>query len=159
VTLRRAAEADCELLWRWANDPVARSASFDSRSISWSNHVAWFRAQRNDPRSRIYVIEESARPVGVIRFERRDSGEAIVSINIAPDERGRGLGAEALRQGCTRVFEEDAVSSVIAYIKSDNVASMRTFSQAGFTDIGPTRVRDAQAVTMQWTPHGGPADR
>lgn len=151
VALRPVVEADCELLWRWANDPVARDASFDSRSISWSDHVNWFRARRTDPRSRIYVIEVSDQPVGVVRFERSTDGEAVVSVNIAPAARGRGLGPKALRQACTRVAEEDAVSSVIAYIKVDNVASVRAFAQAGFVRTGSTVIREAPATVMRWT--------
>lgn len=149
--MRPAARDDCELLWRWANDPLARAASFDSRQIEWDEHVAWFQARLNDDSSRIYVVEESAQAVGVLRFELEERGNAVVSINIAPDARGRGLGPVALRQGCALVSERDAVTSVTAYIKADNVASRRAFDQAGFVLAGEVTLGDNAAVVTHWT--------
>jgi len=151
VKLRPVVDADCKLLWRWANDPTARAASFDPRPIAWGEHVAWFRARRSDGHSRIYVIEDSGQPVGVVRFALEGPGEAVVSINIAPAARGRGIGPDALRQACALVFEEDAVSAVTAYIKPENAASLRAFEQAGFAHTGSTAREDETAMVMRWT--------
>jgi RimJ/RimL family protein N-acetyltransferase len=152
LKLRPAADADCELLWHWANDPVARAASFHDRTIPWSEHVEWFAARQSDPRSRIYVIEDSDRPVGVLRFDLEDQ-EATVSLNIAPTFRGRGIGQEALRRGCALIAEQGAVESLTAHIKPDNAASLRAFEQAGFVQVGSTAVNGADALVLRRGPH------
>jgi RimJ/RimL family protein N-acetyltransferase len=152
LDLRPVAEADCELLWDWANDPVARSASFDSRPIAWREHVEWFRAQQRDTRNRMYVIEESSRPVGIVRFAPSDDRAVVVSVNVAASARGRGIGPRALRQACALVAADVDVSSVVALIKPDNAPSLRAFEQAGFVHSGRAAVRDQEAVVMRWTP-------
>lgn len=151
LTLRPAADADCERLWTWANDPVARTASFRSRPIEWDEHVSWFRARREDPSSRIYVVEESGDAVGVVRFELDGSGDAVVSVNVAPSARGRGLGPRALRQACALVADDEAVATVTAYIKPENTASLRAFDQAGFACTGPGAIEGTEAVVMTWS--------
>jgi RimJ/RimL family protein N-acetyltransferase len=152
LRLRPAADADCELLWHWANDPAARAASFHNRTIPWSEHVEWFEARQSDPRSRIYVIEESDRPVGVLRFDLEGRG-ATISLNIAPTSRGRGIGQEALRRGCALIAEQGAVESLTAYIKPDNTASLRAFEQTGFVQVGSTEVNGADALVLRRRSH------
>lgn len=151
VDLRPVLDSDCEILWQWANDPIARAASFDPRPISWTEHEAWFQARRSDDHGRMYIVEESGRPVGVVRFALEGPGEAVVSINIAPVARGRGLGPEALRRACARIFADGAASSITAFIKRDNPASLRAFEQAGFARIDRDAADDTSAVVMRWT--------
>lgn len=149
MRLRPVVESDCELLWYWANDEAARTASFDARPIAWGEHVSWFRERLNDGRSRIYVIETADGPVGVVRFALAAPSEAVVSVNIAAAARGRGLGPEALRRACALVFEADAISVVTAYIKPDNAASLRAFEHAGFVHAGTTVIGNAEAIVMR----------
>jgi UDP-2,4-diacetamido-2,4,6-trideoxy-beta-L-altropyranose hydrolase len=151
LTLRVAGGDDLELLWRWANDPVARAASFRSRPIEWDEHVAWFDARTRDPASRIYIIEAGGESSGVLRFDLDGPARAVVSINIAPEARGRGLGPDALREGCALVSADDAVSSVTAYIKPDNAASLRTFERSGFVRSGSTMIEGDEAAVLEWT--------
>jgi RimJ/RimL family protein N-acetyltransferase len=89
--------------------------------------------------------------VGVVRFELEGEGQAVVSINIAPEARGRGIGQTALLQACERVSDEDGVSSVTAHIKPDNAASLRAFEQADFVRTGSTTIEDTLAVKLEWT--------
>ena len=42
MRFRRATQKDCELLWKWANDPVTRDNSFSPAKISWDEHRDWF---------------------------------------------------------------------------------------------------------------------
>ena len=141
-----------ERLWTWANDPAARAASFRSVPIPWEDHVAWFRARRDDERSRIYVVEDAGEPVGVVRFDFDDEAGAVVSVNLVPATRGRGLGPLALRQACRLVAEAAAVESVTAYIKPENKASVRAFEHAQFVPAGTTTIEGAQALVLTWTP-------
>lgn len=152
LTLRPVAEEDCELLWTWANDPAARAASFRSAPIPWEDHVAWFQTRLRAASSRLYLIEDSGHPVGVVRFDFEADGAAVVSINLAPEARGRRIGPVALRQACELVSQKGGIKSVIAYIKPENVASVRAFEHAHFVPAGSTAIEGSQALVLTWTP-------
>jgi len=51
LVLRRVEEADCSLLWEWANEPEVRSASFSSTPIAWDEHREWFTKKLGDERA------------------------------------------------------------------------------------------------------------
>src|SRR5690606_32802006 len=69
VSFRNATESDARLLWEWANDPVARAASFSSAPIPWEEHEGWFRRRlvQGDP---LYLaVDDHQMPLGVVRFD------------------------------------------------------------------------------------------
>jgi UDP-2,4-diacetamido-2,4,6-trideoxy-beta-L-altropyranose hydrolase len=39
ITLKRATQEDCRLIWKWANDPDVRAASFSSKPIPYDTHT------------------------------------------------------------------------------------------------------------------------
>jgi RimJ/RimL family protein N-acetyltransferase len=149
-TIRAASVADRELLWRWANDPDARAASFDTERIPWETHVAWLDAKLADPASRIYVVGEGNMPKAVVRFEGNDEGVAVVSIVVDPGERGRGLGTRALRLSCRSAARELSLHRVDAYIRHANGASITAFERAGFLHVAESGRLDA--TKMVWHP-------
>jgi RimJ/RimL family protein N-acetyltransferase len=156
VELREVDDGDCELLWRWANDRSVREASFDPSPIPWEDHVDWFRRARADAARPMYVaLQDGDEPVGVVRFELDEERVAVVSINLVPHARGRGIGTRALRLACARMSRDAGVAAVLAYIKPDNVASRRSFARAGFVPAGEAEVRGSPAVVMRWGPERG----
>jgi UDP-2,4-diacetamido-2,4,6-trideoxy-beta-L-altropyranose hydrolase len=149
LKIRSETDDDCRLLWEWANDPGVRSAAFSSDPVAWEEHVAWFRSKRADPRCRLYILSDQVdRPVGQVRLDLQDDGSAVVTISIAPEHRGRGYGAEALRLACERFFATAEAERAVAYVKPDNLASLRAFDKAGFTRQGTRRIKGHDAVLM-----------
>lgn len=147
--IRSETDDDCRLLWQWANDADVRNSSFGSTPIPWEEHVAWFRRKRGDPNCHMYVLSDrNGHPFGQVRFDIRDDGSAEVHISIERDQRGRGLGAEALRLACTRFFTAADVQQIVAHIKPENVPSIRAFEKAGFVHQGMKRVKGHKAVHM-----------
>lgn len=150
---RPVGDEDCQLLWEWANDPTVRASAFNSRPITWEEHVAWFRSRRNNPNCYMcLVLDNEGIPVGQVRLDVGVDGRAEVAISIAPDRRGRGYGAEALCLVCRRFREVRDISEVVGYIKPDNTASIRAFEKAGFVSHGRTQVRGHEAIRMFWRP-------
>lgn len=148
-TLRPVGEDDVLRLWEWSNDPEVRRQSFDEAPIDWTDHVSWFAARLQDPRSSMFVIESPAGdPVGVVRFAADEGGSAVVSIAISSDARGAGLGNKAIRAACLQMRNK-GVSRVYAFIKPDNAASIGAFTRAGFTPSA-TRTR-AGALAFEWS--------
>lgn len=146
VRLQRVKPEDCRLLWEWANLPEVRAMSFETAPIPWESHQQWFNRKLQDPRCYFFLIlDAESRPVGQIRLEEEQPGEATVSLSLAPAARGRGLGPQVLRLAAGELFRTTPVRCVHAYIKPDNQRSIRAFQKAGFRRVGQTRVKGQPA--------------
>ncbi len=157
VTLRPVTAADCRLVWEWANDADTRAASFSSEPIPWTQHVAWFEARLADPQHRSYIALDAAaapaaQPVGQIRYQITGD-EATVSVVLAPARRGRGYGSEIIRQGSHRLFADTQVRLIHAYIKPDNLASVRAFERTGFTHADTMTIGPVTSTAPQTALH------
>ena len=131
VRLRRATRRDAYCLWHWANDPSTRAASFHSDRISWEDHVEWLQARLGDPATALLVGITSQGAVGQVRFDKRDGVDEI-SIGVAPEQRGLGIGRLLLRAALRWHARVQPRRPVRARVKSENAASRRMFAGAGF---------------------------
>ena len=148
LALRRAVSADAEILWEWSNDPTTRAQSFQSAPIPLDSHVRWFEARLGDPACHFWVAEACGRvPVGCIRFDA-DQDAAVVSLNLAPGYRGRGIGRQLLQLACRQFFRTSSAAAIRALIKSGNTASIRTFLSCGFHITSETTMPDAPVLEM-----------
>jgi RimJ/RimL family protein N-acetyltransferase len=145
LTLRLVQASDCRLIWDWANDITTRAVSFNAEPIPWENHTLWFAAKLADPRCLFYIAEHAATPIGQIRYEITEQ-TAIVSIGLAPNQRGRGYGRQIIRLAAQQLFKTTQVKLIHAYIKPDNSASVHAFSQAGFSNNGAITVKGQPAL-------------
>ncbi len=150
LSLRLVRESDCRLLFAWADDPVARAASFHSAAISWENHSRWFAERLQDPQSVIYIGENAAdEPVGLVRFQIKGES-ALLSVNVAPEFRGQGWGKELIAFSTRALVRAYSVRRVNALVKPDNQASVRLFEASGFRRAGKERVADEDALLFTW---------
>lgn len=132
ICLRPVSHSDIELLWEWANDPETRKNSFDSAKIPWEEHRTWCQKKLSDESCRIWIASTGGNaPVGYIRFDGKES-EATISLTVAPNARGKGYGTKIIQQACDRLFAESQFRLVHAYIKPNNIASVKVFEAAGF---------------------------
>ncbi len=147
LTLRRVREEDCRLLWEWANDPQVRAAASSSDPISWEDHVKWFASKLNDPNCIIFVaLDNDGASVGQIRFDITDEREAEIDVNIDRKRRGLGYGTLLIDKGVEEIFRTTSVRIVHAFIKPDNVSSIRAFEKVKFKKIGLKAVRGHTAI-------------
>jgi UDP-2,4-diacetamido-2,4,6-trideoxy-beta-L-altropyranose hydrolase len=132
IWVRPVSDSDIELLWEWANDPVTRQNSFDSAKIPWEEHSAWCQKKLFDADCRLWIASNGGSAlVGCVRFDCEES-EATISLTLAPSARGKGYGAKIIQQACDRLFADSSVRLVHAYIKPNNIASVKVFEAAGF---------------------------
>jgi UDP-2,4-diacetamido-2,4,6-trideoxy-beta-L-altropyranose hydrolase len=165
LRLRRARIDDMRLLWEWANDPDVRAASFSSATIPWETHVAWFteklgldvkvtpekpRPEEKPGRKRSLILiaeNENATPLGQIRFDVRQDGEWEVDVSVDQSMRRRGMASQIIRLGVQTLVKESGNVRVHAFVKAENVASVKAFERASFmrmrTDTETGRSRDA----------------
>ena len=136
VTLRRVGLEDCRLIWEWANDPAARSASFSSAPIPWEMHRQWFTELLASPTCLYYLaLDNQGRRIGQIRYSLSAS-EAVISVSLAKEARGQGYGTAIIMRGSEQCFADSEVGRIRAYIKLGNDTSARAFLNAGFADVG-----------------------
>lgn len=132
LRFRKAAMADCGTILLWRNDPVTRKFSIkNTKVIPYSEHLKWYKKAIRDPKRKLLMVEAGKQRIGVIRFDISD-GAAEASINLAPNQRGKGHGRKILREGCLRAFDDYRVAKIFAQIKKENVGSINAFRTAGF---------------------------
>ena len=134
MSLRPAAATDCERVWVWRNDQETREASFESAPIPWDVHERWFNDALHRRDRRLFVIVADKMLVGTARLDVVER-EAAVSIHLAREWRGRGVGSRALCVLAELAERELDIDHLVASVKPDNHASLAAFAKAGFDRV------------------------
>lgn len=145
VTLRPAAAADCESIWRWRNAGFVLQGSKTPDPISWPDHCAWFESALRNPSRRLLIGEAGGEPVGVLRFDLAKD-EATASVYLTAQGRGRGIGPELLVEG--QIWLRSNAPHVVrikAEIRGTNDASIEAFKAARYRRTGELYVRELKA--------------
>lgn len=146
IPLRAACRDDCGLIFRWANDPDCRAASFSTGLIPWEEHVRWFEGKLADPDCTLFIaLDQKSSPMGQVRFEVKGK-VAVISVSIDPCIRGQGMGSLMVLRAAEEIFKRRPISLVNAFIKPENQRSIRAFEKAGFTLAGQEVVKGCQAL-------------
>lgn len=129
-----AEESDVDILFSWANNNTVRENSYNSQLIRYSQHVKWFNEKINSGTCDIYIFRnEQNIPVGYVRMEKDITKmEALVGIAVDADERGKGYSGEMLQTASLDFFKRYPGYNILAFIMKKNVASYRTFINAGY---------------------------
>ena len=143
VTLRRADLTDRERVYEYNFASDVRAVSGSPNTVSYSDHVRWFSTRIIDPSSPIWIVEQYGEPVGTVRIDARDGVNAKISIALAQNARGHGIGRKAIELACTKWG-----GAVVAEIHESNARSHTCFTACGFAKIGK---RDAFDVYL-WSP-------
>jgi len=130
--LRKVIMADKELLLLWANDSETRKWSFNSNTITPSEHKKWFKNKLNSPNVLMLMLEYENRPAGLVRLER-DDDEVVLNYVIAPEERGQGLASNMLEMAMDMKEDYWGNIKILAYTLPENIASEKSLEKAGFT--------------------------
>lgn len=146
LRIRKASKEDCGLIWKWANDPETRRASFSSGPISWEEHVKWFFNKLQDPNCFFFMaldIHDDA--IGSVRFDLADN-MATINVNIRPDLRRAGYGMSLIKKSVELLRIDEGVKSMHAFIKPNNDASINLFEKLRFKHIGVETVKGCPAL-------------
>ena len=142
VTLRRARDDDAERFLEWRNDTEAVRFSVSGRPVTGEEHAAVVHAARDGAgqhRVHLWVAEEGREP----RWDRSVSiggdGVGVVSIAVAPEHRGRGIGSEMLRAMAAKLPMRSDGAHVPSLLHPDNVPSLRAFEAGGLSPDGGNR--------------------
>jgi RimJ/RimL family protein N-acetyltransferase len=148
VRLRPAQAADGDRLWQWRNEPTTRQASLNTAEVSLEDHLRWLAGQLDSPDVALFIVEEATHgaPCGQVRLDRVAGGDAVVSLSIASEWRGRGLGVAALRALLEPSNRPFWARRLLAVIRLSNEASRRAFERAGFVGPHPAAIGALAAV-------------
>ena len=130
MNLRPATSTDMYTIFQWRNRADIIENSTLEREVPWEEHTRWYARVLTDSSQAMYIIE-APRPVGQIRFDQLEGHVCQVGIYLLPEHQGRGLGVEALKQGCATIASTWAMP-ILAFVRYGNDNSIKAFTKAGF---------------------------
>ncbi len=151
LNYRRAEPEDVLLIYEWANDKVSRENSYFTEAIPLETHKAWFTKKLADPASMIFIAEYNGEPAGMIRYDVLED-HAVAGISVAERFRGKGLAPEFLKGTARLYFEKNSVP-VEAFIKTKNLASVKSFEKAGYKKTREEVVHGADSFIYKLEKH------
>lgn len=151
LSLRPAAADDCELVWQWANDPETRANSIRVERISWQEHVAWYDRMLAASDRELLIGERQGVSVGNLRLDWLDTSTVEVSITVAPDHRGSGVGRRLLQAVLDRLGVQSPGTTVVALVRRHNEPSLRLFRTLGFEPSELTHRGGSDVMALERT--------
>jgi RimJ/RimL family protein N-acetyltransferase len=132
LVIREATKDDAQLYFDWANDPAVRKMAFHQEPIPWENHVKWFNAKLASKTSHLFLCYQQKLPIGQVRFDIIDGGDAEIDISIAKEFRGGGLGKQMLQSAIEYESKTNGIHSFVSEVKEENISSQRMFLAVEF---------------------------
>lgn len=149
---------DVALLTRWDDDPDV-AAAIGGRGADWCD---WPAELIRDVRWReLLIVENDGRPIGFVQLidahEEEshywgdiESGTWALDIWIgSPHDRGRGLGAEAMKLALGRVFGRHGAHTVVIDPVVDNHRAIAFYEHLGFERVGVRKFGDDECLVMR----------
>ena len=138
LSLSDATEADCDFIFRLANDPSVRANSFSTDPIPYENHLKWYSKTLKSTETKLLIILWDQQQIGQLRIDinRGKSNEiaGIISFSLVKEWRGRGIGTQILLFLQEHIHEHfPEIEILIGKVKPNNIASEKAFLKANFT--------------------------
>jgi UDP-2,4-diacetamido-2,4,6-trideoxy-beta-L-altropyranose hydrolase len=132
VAARSVHLGDAKLLYRWQCHPETRKHSFNTSIPSWDEHCAWLEGNLANCSVALFVIDINDRPCSCLRLDWSERGRAEVSIYVAPNSHGLGVGTKSLSM-LRRMYPSLIID---ARILLENHASIKLFKKCNFVQEG-----------------------
>lgn len=139
----RPVEEHARQVMVWRNDADSLAMFYHREPKVWDTFWPEFRdAYFDQPMLPPLFVRADGERVAFLRYRpcRHPEGAGgrcvDVSVNMAPEARGRGFGKEVLRLGSEYLRRVAGVDSVVAEVRIENERSRRAFAAAGFRLVG-----------------------
>ena len=133
MELRFATTDDCRMVFEWRNQEEVYRYSFSPEPVTWEEHRIWFAGSLQNPFCDLLIAEYDGVPCGVIRFDLTDdSSQAEVSVYLATNFQGRGLGMQLLKAAEVWLHANRCITRLLAKVREENIASRKMFQRSGF---------------------------
>lgn len=147
VKFRKATLEDSRLIFDWSNDDLVRQNSFNSAKLIFENHNQWFSNKLKDKEQIFLIALVDNIEAGLVRFTI-ETEYTIVGISISKPYRGKQLAVKFLIASAQEYFKTNTLP-ILAYIKKDNIASVKSFENAGYLFLKETKVNEHSSVIYQ----------
>ena len=148
LKFRKAKEEDVDLIFNWSNDPLVRQFSYNQEQIVYKDHMKWFNSKIKDNNASFYIfINELDEEIGLVRIEINNN-EVIIGILIDKKQRGKSYATKMLTMASDHFYCHNPLKSITAYIKKDNIASIKSFTKAGFVYSEELKVNNIPSVKL-----------
>lgn len=133
VFLSRASLDDIERIYQWQCHPETRKYALNPHIPTWEEHKAWMTNKLQSAGDYYYMVIDRVNnhKVGVVRLDRMDQAEYLVSIFIDPQHYGKGIARKAL--AALDSLHSDV--TLHATVLKENLASQNLFQKAGYQKI------------------------
>jgi RimJ/RimL family protein N-acetyltransferase len=132
INIRKADISDIDTYFKWANEESVRILSFNSEKISYEEHIKWFNNQLLDENCFMFIFS-SIIDFGQVRIHKISNNDAVISISIDENFRGKGFGVQMLMMSIELFRKSFPLVIINAYIKVENIASKIIFEKSGFS--------------------------
>jgi deoxyribonuclease IV len=137
-----------------SNEDDVRHNSINVGKITWDNHVIWFNEKISSKDCCYFVVKnEQDNFVGQVRFDKVDAEQeaCVISVSLRKEFRGKGLGTTVLVEGAKQLFKNSETKKIYAYIKPENMPSIKAFRKVGYAIIGQTILNDVEFLKLEYT--------
>jgi RimJ/RimL family protein N-acetyltransferase len=144
VALEPLRDSDSDRLFGWINDRELVLLSSDFAPVSRDDHDAWFERIRLAEDVEIFGIRRVGDDelIGSCQLRGIDRAQGVAELQIrigTSDDRGRGLGAEAVRLLLAHAFNDLGLHRVGLEVFPSNEPAIRAYEKAGFRREGVLR--------------------
>lgn len=162
IRLRLIEEKDIEQLRLWRNNVRNSKYFFDNSFISSESQKQWFQCYLSNDRDLMFMIEEKDssdilgfRPIGMAAIYHIDykRHEAEIGRFLLGEElvRGKGLGFSTVSLVCDYARRYLKLEKLYLEVVTSNTIAIKTYSKAGFVEVGQMKVNGKQAFKMEKT--------
>jgi GNAT superfamily N-acetyltransferase len=142
IGLREASIQDGEKILVWRNHPAVRKHSGDGKEIDRAEHARWLARVLADPDCCLLIGADLEGESGVLRYDI-ERNTAKVSIYVAPDRLGSGVGPALLAAGERWLAAcRPEVAAICADVQKGNQASLRLFVGSGYRATRTTYLKN-----------------
>lgn len=135
LTLLPVSLEDSQTLFEWRNHPSIRSVSLQQETLQFESHQQWVASSLVNPNRVMWMAYCGDSKIGMIRFDRSHelSREAEVSLYLAPNQQGKGLGKQLLTAGEQAIVKHwSNIERIKAQVLATNRASVNLFTHAQY---------------------------
>ncbi len=135
LTLIPVSLEDSQMLFEWRNHPAIRSVSLHQDALQFEAHQQWLASSLDNPNRVMWMAYCGDSKIGMIRFDRSHklSREAEVSLYLAPNQQGKGLGKQLLTAGEQAILRQwSNIERIKAQVLATNQASVNLFTHAQY---------------------------
>ncbi|MBU0469186.1 MAG: GNAT family N-acetyltransferase [Candidatus Omnitrophica bacterium] len=133
VKIEEATKDDRDIVFKFSNEPTARQLTFSPAPLDYDNHIKWYADYLLNKNLIIYLLKLGNENIGVLKY-KIDNNEAVIGIVLKPALRGLGLGNLIIKKSTDNFILEHPNITIVAEIKSSNIASIKSFKKADFIE-------------------------